>query len=130
MYFRNCRLWKFFLDHSLKSSVSETRFDSQRVKASQMFAKSPWERSYHVLHHSWGAWFWKRLPQCHVNSRGFFFTHWLPMASYPVQGCENLQLPIQIQLSEQQKTFPQFFVWFQYSASNFEHFERKDERDS
>ena len=23
MYFRNCRLWKFFLDHSLKSSVSE-----------------------------------------------------------------------------------------------------------
>ena len=30
--------------------------------------------------------------------------------SYPVQGCENLQLPIQMQLSEKQKTFPQFFV--------------------
>ena len=29
---------------------------------------------------------------------------------YPVQGCENLQLPIQMQLSEKQKTFPQFFV--------------------
>ena len=52
------------------------------------------------------------------------------MASYPVQGCENLQLPIQIQLSEQQKTFPEFFVTFLDSASNFEHFERKDERDS
>ena len=25
--------------------------------------------------------------------------------SYPVQDCENLQLPIQIQLSEKQKTF-------------------------
>ena len=29
---------------------------------------------------------------------------------YPVQGCENLELPIQMQLSEKQKTFTQFFV--------------------
>ena len=29
---------------------------------------------------------------------------------YPVQGCENLELPIQMQLSEKQKTFSQFFV--------------------
>ena len=28
---------------------------------------------------------------------------------YPVQGCENLQLPIQMQLSEKRKTFSQFF---------------------
>ena len=27
---------------------------------------------------------------------------------YPVQGCENLQLPIQMQLSEKRKTFSQF----------------------
>ena len=31
-------------------------------------------------------------------------------ANYSVQGYENLQLPIQMQLSERQKTFPQFFV--------------------
>ena len=30
----------------------------------------------------------------------------------PVPGCENLQLPIQMQLSEKQKTFSEFFVPF------------------
>ena len=31
---------------------------------------------------------------------------------YPVQHCENLRLPIQIQLSKQPKTFSQFFFHF------------------
>ena len=44
---------------------------------------------------------------------------------YPVQGCENLQLPIQMQLSEKQNNFSQFFVPFVESSSNFEHFEKK-----
>ena len=46
---------------------------------------------------------------------------------YPVQGCANLQLPIQMQLSEKLKTFSRFFVPFLDSISNFEHFERKDD---
>ena len=29
---------------------------------------------------------------------------------YPAQGCENLQVPIQMQLSEKGKTFCEFFV--------------------
>ena len=41
---------------------------------------------------------------------------------YPVQGCENLQLPIQMQLSEKRKTFSEFFVSFLESTSNFKHF--------
>ena len=43
---------------------------------------------------------------------------------YPVQGCENLQLPIQMQWSEKQKPFSQFFVPFLESSSNFKHFEK------
>ena len=35
---------------------------------------------------------------------------------YPVQGCENLQLPIQMQLCEKQKNFSQFFVSFVESS--------------
>ena len=46
---------KNFVRRLSKKLRFRTRFDSQRVKASQMFAISPWERSYHVLHHSWGA---------------------------------------------------------------------------
>ena len=49
---------------------------------------------------------------------------------YPVQYCKNLQLPIQMQLSEKRKTFSQFFVRRLESTSNFRHFEKKDDGDS
>ena len=45
---------------------------------------------------------------------------------YPVPDCENLELPIQMQLSEQGKTFSQFFVQFPESTSNVTHFEKKE----
>ena len=37
---------------------------------------------------------------------------------YPVQGCENLKLPIQMQLSVKQKIFSEFFIPFLESTSN------------
>ena len=49
---------------------------------------------------------------------------------YPVQDCENLQLPIPMQLFQKQKTFSEIFVQFLASNSNFKHFERKDEGHS
>ena len=49
---------------------------------------------------------------------------------YPVQDCQNLQLPIQMQLSEKRKTFSESFVTFQECTSNFKQFERKDDRHS
>ena len=49
---------------------------------------------------------------------------------YPVQYCENFQLPIQMQLSEKRETFPQFFVPFLESTSNFKYFEEKGDGHS
>ena len=49
---------------------------------------------------------------------------------YPIQDCENLQLPIEMQLSKKRKTLSQFFVPFLESTSNFKHFERKDDHHS
>ena len=49
---------------------------------------------------------------------------------YPVQGSENLQLPIQMQLSEKEKTFSEFFVPFLEFTSNFDHFAKKDDYHS
>ena len=49
---------------------------------------------------------------------------------YPVQDCENLQLPIQMQLSEKRKRFSQFFVRFHQSTSNIKHYEKKDDLHS
>ena len=49
---------------------------------------------------------------------------------YPVKDCENLQLPIQIPLSEKRKILSKFFVAFLESTSNFKHFEKKDDSQS
>ena len=45
---------------------------------------------------------------------------------YPVQDCENLQLPIQMHISEKRKTFSEFFVPYLQATPKFKHFERKD----
>ena len=45
---------------------------------------------------------------------------------YPVHDCENLQLPIQMQLARKRKSFSEFSVPFLESTSNFKHFEKKD----
>ena len=44
---------------------------------------------------------------------------------YPVQDCDNLPLPTQMQLSEKRKTFSEFFPPFLESRSNFKNFEKK-----
>ena len=49
---------------------------------------------------------------------------------YPVQGCENLQLPIQMQRSEKPKSFSELFVPFLDSVATFEHFEKTHDRHS
>ena len=49
---------------------------------------------------------------------------------YPVQYCQSLRLPIQMQLAEKPKTFCEFLVPFMESTSNFKHFEKKDNRHS
>ena len=38
---------------------------------------------------------------------------------------DNLQLPVQMQLSGKLKSFSRFFIAFSESALNFEHFEKK-----
>ena len=41
---------------------------------------------------------------------GVFVNTFTADVKYPVQGCENLQVPVQMQLSEKGKTFSEFFV--------------------
>ena len=49
---------------------------------------------------------------------------------YPVLNRDNLTIPIQMELSEKQKPFSDFFAGFLKSIWNFEHFERKDDSHS
>ena len=58
---------------------------------------------------------------------GVFANTLTAYGKYPVNDLENLQLQIQMQFSQKGKSFSQFFVTFPESASNFKHFERKDD---
>ena len=44
---------------------------------------------------------------------------------YPVLNRDNLTIPIQMQLSQKQKTFPQFFDAFSKPSLNFKYFLKK-----
>ena len=47
--------------------------------------------------------------------------------NYPVLNRENLTIPIQMQLSQKQKTFSEFFAAFLKSRLNFKYFLKKDD---
>ena len=44
---------------------------------------------------------------------------------YPVLNRDNLTIPIEMQLSQKQKTFSEFLAAFLKSRLNFEYFEKK-----
>ena len=46
---------------------------------------------------------------------------------YPVLNRDNLTIPIQMQLSQEQKTFSQFLAAFSKSRLNVEYFLKKDD---
>ena len=52
-----------------------------------------------------------------------FVNRLTPDGKYPIQDCETLLLPIQMQLSEKRKPFSRFFLPILESKSNFKHFE-------
>ena len=77
-----------------------------------------------------GKLIWKMSPLVLGEISGMCVNILTPDGKYHVQDCENLQLPIQMQLSEKRETFSEFFLPFLESTSNFNHFGRKDDRHS
>ena len=69
----------------------------------------------------------KMSPMVLGEILGVFFNALTAVGKYLVQDSQNLQLPIQMQLSQKRKSFPDFFVPFLESISNFKHFQKKDD---
>ena len=69
-------------------------------------------------------------PLVLLKSYWVFFKSLTADGKYPVQDCENLQLPIQMQLSQKRKSFAQFCVPFLESTSDFKDFEKTDDSHS
>ena len=113
-----------------KEQRFKTGFSTQHVKASQTPAKSQWECFYHVFSSISGKLIWKMSPLVLRKILGVFVNISTADDKYRVQYCENLPVPIQMQLSQNRKNVSQFFVPFLKSTSNFQHFRRKDDRHS
>ena len=105
-------------------------FDSNHVKESEILPKSPWECFYHVFSSFPLKLILKMSPLLLGEILSVSVNKLTADAKYPIQDCENLLLPIQIQLSEKPKAFPKLFVPFLESTSNFKHFGEEDDCQS
>ena len=101
------------------------RFDSQHVKLSQILAKSPWERFYHVFSSFWEKSIWKMSPVLLGQILGMLLNRLFAEGKYLIEDWENFQLRIQMQLSETRKSFSEFFVPFMETTLRFKDFEQK-----
>ena len=116
---------KIFVRKLSEEHRFRTGLGSQHVKASQMLAKFPWERFYDVFLSFSVKLIWKMCPLVLGEILGVFIYTLSSYFKYPVQGCENLQLPIQMQLSKKPKSFSEFFIPFLESTSNLNYSEKK-----
>ena len=100
MYFRIYRMWKSLLENSPKRTGSE-----------HVLAVNMWKRRKCLLNFQESAFIlfflsfsakliWKMSPLMLGEILGVFVNTLTTDGKYPVQGCENLQLPIQMQLSK------------------------------
>ena len=90
---------KIFVRRLSQDDRFRKRFGSQHVEASQMHAKSPWARFYHVFSSFSGNWIWKMSSLVSGEILRVFVYILTADGKYPVQGFENYELRIQMQLS-------------------------------
>ena len=124
MYVQNNRLRKTWIRKCLKRPVSEDPSKSQLVKGCQTLLKSALQHFYHVSL-LWEKLSWILSLLVKFEIRGLFINTFTVNHDYSVRNTESLPQPIQMQLSEKQKSFCKFLPPFLQSRSNFENFEKK-----
>ena len=124
MYFRNYRLSKPWLHHSLKSDASEHTLTVNMWKRPK-YLPNIYESAFTIFSSFSEKLIWKMCPLVLGEILGVLVSTLTADPKYPVQDCTNLQVPIQMQLSEKRKTFPGLFVPFLVATSNSKSFEKK-----
>ena len=110
-----------------KKSQFRGPLDKQHGKGSQALLKTA---SQHFDHIHWSLTrklSWKKCLLLISQILGLLVNTSAVDEKYPVLNRDNLTIPIQMQLSQKQKTFSQFFAAFLKSTLNFKHFESKDD---
>ena len=110
---------KNFVRPFCRKSRFETRSYSQDVEVCQVLEKLPGERFYHVLSSSWENLIGKISALVLGKILGVFLNTLIADGKYPVEDSENLQLPIQMQLSVKRKFFFLNFFFFFFISGNY-----------
>ena len=98
-------------------------FDKQYGKRAQALLKSASQHLYHIHRSLPRKLSWKKSLLLTCKILGLLVNTLATDEKYPVLNRENLTIPIQMQLSQKQKTFCKAFAAFLKSELNFEIFE-------
>ena len=100
-------------------------FDKQYGKRAQALLKSASQHLYHIHRSLPRKLSWKKSLLLTCKILGLLLNTLAAEKKYPVLNRENFTILIQMQLSEQQKSFSEFVFAFLKSILNFKHFGKK-----
>ena len=109
-----------------KKSSLRGPIDEPFGKRAQARFKSASLHLYHIYRSLSSQLSWKKSLLLTCQILGLLVNTLAADEKYPVLNRDNLTIPIQMQLSQKQKTFSQFFAALSKSRLNFKDFERKD----
>ena len=110
-----------------KKSYFRRPFDKQHGKGAQALLKSASQHLSHIHGSLPRKLSWKKSLLLTCKILGLLLNTLAADEKYPVLNRDNLTIPIQMQLSQKQKTFSEFFAAFLKFRVNFEYFEKKDD---
>ena len=108
-----------------KKSCWRGPFEKQDRKRAHVLSKCASQHLYHIHWSLPSQLSWKKSLVFTCKTLGLLVNTLGANEKYPVLNRDNLTIPIQMQLSQKQKTFSQIFPAFLEFRSNFEYFEKK-----
>ena len=105
-------------------------FHNQYGKRAETLLKSASQHLYHIHRSLPRKLSWKKSLLLTCQILGLLVNTLAADEKYPVLNRDNLTIPIQMQLSQKQKTFSQLFAAFLKYRLNFGHFQTKDDPHS
>ena len=108
-----------------KNSRFRGHFDKEHGKCAETLMKSGSVHLYPIVWSLKSLLSWKKSLLLACQILGLLVNTLAANKKNPVLNRDNLTIPIQMQLSQKQKTFSEFFAQFSKSAINFKYFLKK-----
>ena len=105
-------------------------FHKQHGKRAQTLLQCGWRHFCHIYWSMLKQFSWRKSILVLCKILRLFVNKLTPRDKYCLLRRDKVKEPIQILLSEKEKSFSQFFSSFPKSTLNFEHFPKKDDTHS